>query len=93
VPFQEGSYQFQLIGVCSASSSPDAVHTFFVDHLQTAGWIQSSTYPYGGNPTSACGDPYCWVKGTAPDQRYISLEQVPSSGPPTVYQLRLGIGP
>lgn len=90
--FNDGNYQFQLYNVCTDAATPDQVRAFYASNLPSAGWAQSATYPYQGNSSRACGDPYCWVNGSSPT-RYASLEQVGANGPATVYQLRLGLLP
>jgi hypothetical protein len=103
VPFPGGSvsaaasasttiYQFWLVPVCTNTTIPAAVQSFYASALPGAGWSQSASYPYGGDPTRACGDPYCWRLG-GPPVRYVSLESVAAKGTVTTYTLRLALAP
>jgi hypothetical protein len=87
-----GSYSSRLIKVCSPSLTPDDAREFFASNLPNDGWEQSDTFPYKGDPTRSCGDPYCWVQGSSPSY-YVSLEQVSGSGSSALYTLRLGTLP
>lgn len=86
-------YTFTLINVCTNSTTAAAVQSFFASSLTGAGWSQSATYPYKGNVSSSCGDPYCWRKQIAADIRYVSLESVTTAGSVVVYTLRLAKAP
>lgn len=88
--FQDGGYHFTLLNACAPSTSIANVRAFYAQAMPVNGWTPSSTYPYGGQATRACGDPYCWVKGSSPP-RYVSLESVGASGAEVTYQLRLGV--
>jgi hypothetical protein len=90
--FTDGAYHFTLLDVCAPDSTPSSARSFYALAMPANGWSPSATYPYAGNPTRACGDTYCWVKGSAP-QRFVSLERVAASGARVVYQLRLGLLP
>jgi hypothetical protein len=86
----EGQYSYDLVSVCSNCLSANAARAYFSQSLPRAGWTQSALYPYQGDPTRACGDPYCWQQSSSPS-RYISLEQVQdvSNGAASTYVLRL----
>lgn len=86
-------YAFQLINVCSNSTTANAVRSFYASGLPSAGWSQSATYPYQGNVSSSCGDPYCWRKQIGGDIRYVSLENVNAAGSVVVYVLRVAQAP
>lgn len=87
-------YHFDLIAVCSPATTPDAVRSFFSTALPAeAGWFQSDTFPYDGNYSSQCGDPYCWAWGpTGGDiSRFASLEEVKQVSTAVTYVIRLGV--
>lgn len=86
-------YSFQIINVCTNNTSTSSVRGFFASGLPGNGWSQSATYPYKGNVSSACGDPYCWRKQYASNIRYVSLESVTAAGSVVVYSLRLATAP
>jgi serine/threonine protein kinase len=90
--FNDGFYQFQIIEVCTVTSSPDNVRSFYASSMPSNGWTQTDHFPYAGNPNRGCGDPYCWTKGASPT-RFASLESVKSAGDDVVYELRLGLLP
>ena len=85
-------YTFQIINVCTNNSDANSVRNFFSSNLPGYGWGQSATYPYHGNVASNCGDPYCWRKANGV-VRYVSLENVNSTGSLAVYSLRLATAP
>lgn len=93
--FEDNSYQFRLLNACTSSTSTGTIRSYFATGLPTTGFAQSSTFPYQGNAGSACGDPYCWYKGTAHPSfeasRYISLESVTAVGSVVTYTVRLCI--
>lgn len=93
--FSGGYYAFQIVNVCSNGAAAGDVRSFYASHLTTGGWNQSSTYPYAGDVTRACGDPYCWRAATGPTgtPRYVSLESVTTSGSVAIYSLRLAVAP
>lgn len=91
--FETNSYQFKLIAACAPSSSASSVRAFYTSNLPSHQFGQSNTFPYHGNPSSACGDPYCWSSLVTEYGRYISLENVKSAGSVAVYTLRLAIAP
>lgn len=86
----EGQYSYDLVNVCSNGLTADAARAYFSQSLPRSGWTQSALYPYQGDPTRACGDPYCWQQGSS-TPRFISLEQVQnvSNGAASTYVLRL----
>ena len=88
--FTDGSYRYNLVDVCSSGMTADGVRAFFAQALPQSGWEQSANFPYHGDPSRACGDPYCWQNGSSPGQ-LISLEQAQtvSNGAATTYVLRL----
>jgi hypothetical protein len=85
-------YQFKLIKACTKSASANDVRAYFASALPGAGWANSGTFPYSGDPTRGCGDPYCWRKSSS-GVRYVSLESLSSSGSVTVYIIRLATAP
>jgi serine/threonine protein kinase len=87
--FSDGSYHFSLVSVCSPGLSSANLRSYFATAMPNNGWTRSSTYPYAGNPSRACGDSYCWTKGSGP-VRYASLEAVQPGASGVTYQLRLG---
>ncbi len=86
-------YSFQIINACTNNTGANSVRTFFAGNLPSNGWTQSATYPYKGNVSSGCGDPYCWRKQYASNIRYVSLESVTAAGAVVVYSLRLATAP
>lgn len=90
-PFTD-TYKFQIIKSCTDGSTSAAVRSFFAGGLPSDGWTKVSHYPYHGDPTSGCGDPYCWRMGGSP-VRYVSLENVSTNGSVALYSLRLAIAP
>ena len=95
--FETNSYQFRLISACTAGTTASSIHAHFSNSLPSTGFIQSLTFPYQGNLNAACGDPYCWYKGSAHPSfqasRYVSLENVTAVGSVVTYTLRLAITP
>lgn len=93
--FSDGHYSFQIVNVCSNGAGASGVRAFYATALTTGGWSNSSTYPYAGDATRACGDPYCWRNPNGPTgtPRYVSLESVNTSGSVAIYSLRLAIAP
>jgi hypothetical protein len=95
--FEDNSFQFRIISACTNGTTTSAIHSYFTSGLPPTGFAQSSTYPYHGNASSGCGDPYCWYKGSAHPSfeasRYISLESVKAVGSVVTYSLRLSITP
>ena len=95
--FETSNYQFEIINACTKSTSVSTIHTYYSSGLPTTGFVQTSTFPYHGNASSACGDPYCWYKdGSHPSfqaRRYVSLESVTAHGSVVSYSLRLSIAP
>lgn len=87
----DGPYTFYFVQACSSGISADGVRSFFSQRLPPSGWPQSSYFPYHGDPTSDCGDPYCW-QNSGPPAGYISLEQVQSVGntAASTYLVRVG---
>lgn len=86
-------YTFQVINVCTNNASTSSVHSFFTSSLPSNGWSKSATYPYKGNVSSSCGDPYCWRKQSGSNIRYVSLENISVGGTVAVYALRLAKAP
>ena len=86
-------YAFQLINACTNNTNANVVRSFYASSLPSAGWSQSATYPYKGNVSSICGDPYCWRKQIGGDIRYVSLENVNAAGSVVVYVLRVAQAP
>ncbi|HEU5440978.1 MAG TPA: hypothetical protein VFU88_16955 [Ktedonobacterales bacterium] len=86
-------YTFQVINVCTNNASTSSVHGFFTSSLPSNGWSKSATYPYKGNVSSSCGDPYCWRKQSGSNIRYVSLENISVGGAVAVYALRLATAP
>lgn len=83
------SYSFEVVGVCADAISPAGVRSFYSSGLPAKGWVQSATFPYHGDPTSACGDPYCWkMPASGGTTLYLSLEDVHASGTATLFTLR-----
>ncbi|HKD75677.1 MAG TPA: hypothetical protein VKB76_09290, partial [Ktedonobacterales bacterium] len=88
-------YQYQVIKVCTPNASVNNVRAYYASKLVSAGWTQSSTFPLNGDPTSACGDAYCWKQGTAPT-RYIGVEVQSGEGnfgSVAAYQIRVFVAP
>ena len=86
-------YHFELVSVCAPATTPNGVKAFYARQMpQTDGWAQSDTFPYAGDFSRACGDPYCWVWGPPGGDisRFASLESVTQAGDVTTYQLRIG---
>jgi hypothetical protein len=88
--FEDHSTQFQIIAVCSNGTDANSVRSLYASNLPSNGWAQTNNYPYHGNPSSSCGDPYCW---NAPDGRWVSLEGVSNAGSVAVFSLRLALTP
>ena len=74
-----GSYLSRRIEICGPALSADGARAFMLANMPADGWTQSSTFPYEGNPSRACGDPYCWTQDSSPAY-YVSLEQVSQRG-------------
>lgn len=95
--FEDNSYQYRIISACTNGTTTSAINSYYASALPTTGFAQSSTFPYHGNASSACGDPYCWYNGTAHPSfqasRYVSLESVTAVGSVVTYNVRLGITP
>lgn len=93
--FSAGYYSFQIVNVCSNGMAANDVRSFYASQLTTGGWINTSSYPYAGDVTRACGDPYCWRNPGGPTgtPRYVSLESVTTSGSVAIYSLRLAVAP
>ena len=95
--FEDNSYQFRIISACTNGTTASAIHSFYASGLPPTGFAKSSTSPYKGNPSSACGDPYCCVQGHAHPSfqatQYVSLESVTTRGSVVTYNLRLCITP
>jgi hypothetical protein len=95
--FEDNSYQFRIISACTKGTTASAIRSFYASKLPPTGFAQSSTFPYKGNSSSACGDPYCWFRGTAHPSfqatQYVSLEAVAALGSVVTYNLRLCITP
>ncbi len=85
-------YHFILISVCSPETTVGAVSAFYASAMPQDGWSQSPNFPYAGDFTRRCGDPYCWNWGpTGGDiNRYASLEAVQQVGSAVTFSLRLG---
>lgn len=88
-PFTD-TYQFQLINVCTDDSTVGGIRSFFAAHLPVSGWTNVATYPYHGDPTSACGDSFCWRMASSP-VHYVSLEQARTAGSVALDTLRLAV--
>ena len=95
--FETNSYQFEIINACTKSTTVGAIHSYYASGLPSSGFAQSSTYPYNGNASAACGDPYCWFNASSHPSfqagRYVSLEGVTAHGSVVTYSLRLSIAP
>jgi len=95
--FEDNSYQFRIISACTNGTTASAIRSFYASGLPPTGFAQSSTFPYKGNASSACGDPYCWFRGSAHPSfqatQYVSLESVTAHGAVVTYNLRLCITP
>jgi len=95
--FEDNSFQFRIISGCTNGTTTNAILSYFASGLPSTGFAQSSSFPYHGNASSTCGDPYCWYKGSAHPSfqasRYISLESVTALGSVVTYNLRLSITP
>jgi hypothetical protein len=95
--FEDNGYQFRIISACTNGTTVGAIHSYFSSGLPSTGFAQSSTFPYHGNASSGCGDPYCWYNGSAHPSfqasRYVSLESVTAVGSVVTYNLRLCITP
>jgi hypothetical protein len=95
--FETNSYQFEIINACTKSTTVGAIHSYYASGLPSSGFAQSSTYPYNGNASAACGDPYCWFNASSHPSfqagRYVSLESVTAHGSVVTYSLRLSIAP
>jgi hypothetical protein len=95
--FEDNSYQFRIISACTNGTTVSAIRSYYASKLPSTGFAQSSTFPYQGKASSACGDPYCWYNGSAHPSfqasRYVSLEYVTAAGSVVIYNLRLSITP
>jgi hypothetical protein len=87
--FVDGTYHFILLAVCAPSATAASVRAFYAQAMPVNNWTPSATFPYAGQPDKACGDVYCWTKGSTP-VRFASLESVTTRGAQVTYQLRLG---
>ena len=95
--FETNNYQFEIINACTKSTTVGTIHSYYASGLPSSGFAQSSTYPYNGNASAACGDPYCWFNASSHPSfqagRYVSLEGVTAHGSVVTYSLRLSIAP
>jgi serine/threonine protein kinase len=83
---------FELLTTCSPSATVGSVRAYFAAQMPQASWSQSSTFPYGGNGNSQCGDSYCWQRmQVVGKSQFASLESVSQVGTVTTYQMRLGV--
>jgi hypothetical protein len=88
----DGAFHTRTLDLCVPFASPDDVRSYYTSGMAGLGWRQSSTYPYGGDPTRSCGDQYCWswaAQNGGQTTRYASLENVRQSGQATLYRVRL----
>src|SRR5262249_33030566 len=87
-----GLFTIIELDACTNNSSTSTIHAFYAEQLVNGGWTESTTYPYDGQYQAACGDPYCWLKDSAP--RYVSLETVADKGSGLItFHLRLAKPP
>lgn len=96
--FENIPYLFELMSACTNNTTVSAVRSYYSTRLPSVGFAQSSKFPYKGDPSSACGDPYCWYQAPAHpvDQngKYVSLESVKAvSATVVTFTLRLSIAP
>jgi hypothetical protein len=95
--FETNNYQFEIINACTKSTTASAIRAYYASGHPTKGFVQTSTFPYHGNASSACGDPYCWYKDASHPsfqvRRHVSLENVTVHGSVVSYSLRLSIAP
>lgn len=79
---------YELIGACTKTSTTDAVRTFYAAQMPVMGWTQSAIFPYQGNFSAACGDPYCWTKPAGNGITIeVSLEHVQATDNGTSFNL------
>lgn len=90
-----GLYTISTFQACSSGTSATAVRSFYTTNLAAEGWGTDPTLPFDGANQQACGDPYCWEKGSDPNtRRLIGLESVTDRGNSVVtYQWRVFVAP
>jgi hypothetical protein len=84
-----------VIKSCTPNASVNSVRAYYASKLASNGWAQSSILPLNGDPTSVCGDTYCWKQAAVPT-RYVSVEVQSGEGnfgSVAVYQLRVFVSP
>jgi hypothetical protein len=94
--YETSGYQYRIINYCTPNSTVSVIRTHFAAAFPAAGYAQTSTFPLHGNPSSACGDPYCWSFGDAGPQYYAGLEVLSGEGnigTVVTYDIRLIIPP
>lgn len=83
------SYSFEVVGLCADFVAPTSVQSLYGAQMPHNGWTQSATFPYKGDISAACGDPYCWKRvANSQTTEYLSLESVHASGTATLFTLR-----
>lgn len=88
------SVQFELYTMCAPGVDATGLDNAFNSLMESNGWTQSNTFPYQGNLTTGCGDPFCWTKSPSPQSPlYVSLEQAKTTGKVATSQVRLAIAP
>lgn len=80
---------YEVVAVCSDGITPVAVKSFYDSGMPAQGWTQSQTFPYQGDITAACGDPYCWKKAAnANTTIFVALENVRAGSTATLFTMR-----
>jgi hypothetical protein len=81
-----GSADFQFIGVCAQSISPDNVWEFYFARMPASGWTRSATVPAPGVSNSPCSARYCWTKDAGQGTTLIvTLKNLAASGSSTAF--------
>lgn len=84
------SFQYQVYQMCVPAMTAAALQAFYAAQMPPNGWQATTTYPYMGNLTAQCGDPYCWISGesNASVTKKIALEHTQATSGYVTYDLR-----
>jgi hypothetical protein len=94
--YETNGYQYRILNYCTNGSTVSAIRAHFATAFPAAGYANTSIFPLHGNPSSSCGDPYCWSFGDAGPQYYAGLEVLSGEGnigSVATYDIRLIIPP
>ena len=90
----DGQFTIYEQDLCTTSTSPQTIFSFFANTLPGHNWPQQKWFPFDGYFYADCGDPFCWASGGSAPPRYVGLEAVTSHGSGIVsFHLRLATPP